>query len=351
MPRRRIGSCSCACRCGREAGWDALLAQERCSCACGPAAFSCSRSLQWPSGPAEAHPSSRCHPTAAQAMGRLKELAQSGIHFCVGLDLEPYGAGLGGWAVCCAASAGGWVCTLHTQRLLMLPHRSCCFALKQCFCRLVCERAVHAAGRPGSQHRGAGHVVGAGVWVGVAAAAACGRERQPRAPLCPLGGVWLSNSTRCCVLHKGVGEPCTHSLLHRCRRDEAGQVQRVTVDGMERDMKVKFLRVRGSSALLGIVAACLPAAAAGTAQAVGWCVVACRPWMLVLHVPHAHPSCRCVRPSSRPCPTASRPSGCAWGRWTASCTLECPSSSSETCRVGGRRGLVGMAELGMFGCD
>lgn len=26
-----------------------------------------------------------------QAMARLKELAQSGIHFCVGLDLEPYG--------------------------------------------------------------------------------------------------------------------------------------------------------------------------------------------------------------------------------------------------------------------
>ena len=34
------------------------------------------------------------HDTAlpcSQAMGRLKELAQSGIHFCVGLDLEPYG--------------------------------------------------------------------------------------------------------------------------------------------------------------------------------------------------------------------------------------------------------------------
>ena len=29
-----------------------------------------------------------------QAMARLKELAQSGIHFCVGLDLEPYGAGV-----------------------------------------------------------------------------------------------------------------------------------------------------------------------------------------------------------------------------------------------------------------
>ncbi len=26
-------------------------------------------------------------------MARLKELAQSGIHFCVGLDLEPYGSG------------------------------------------------------------------------------------------------------------------------------------------------------------------------------------------------------------------------------------------------------------------
>lgn len=36
-------------------------------------------------------------------MGRLKELAQSGIHFCVGLDLEPYGEAAG-WmrAGCCA---------------------------------------------------------------------------------------------------------------------------------------------------------------------------------------------------------------------------------------------------------
>lgn len=31
----------------------------------------------------------------SQAMGRLKELAQSGIHFCVGLDLEPYGEAAG----------------------------------------------------------------------------------------------------------------------------------------------------------------------------------------------------------------------------------------------------------------
>lgn len=31
-----------------------------------------------------------------------------------------------------------------------------------------------------------------------------------------------------------------------CRRDERGRVQRVTVDGMERDQQVKFLRVSGA---------------------------------------------------------------------------------------------------------
>ena len=37
---------------------------------------------------------------------------------------------------------------------------------------------------------------------------------------------------------------CLPACLAASRRDEAGQVQRVTVDGMEREMKVKFLRVR-----------------------------------------------------------------------------------------------------------
>lgn len=63
-----------------------------------------------------------CHPTAPQAMGRLKELAQSGIHFCVGLDLEPYGEGLGGQAVSCVASAGGWVCALARGAASVCTH-------------------------------------------------------------------------------------------------------------------------------------------------------------------------------------------------------------------------------------
>ncbi|KAL4440632.1 hypothetical protein ABPG75_003633 [Micractinium tetrahymenae] len=78
-----------------------------------------------------------------QAMARLKELAQSGIHFCVGLDLEPYGSFVSG---------------LYT----------------------------------------------------------------------PTGDLDLSIEG------------------HATWQDEAGRVQRVTVDGMERNMKVKFLRALAS---------------------------------------------------------------------------------------------------------
>lgn len=100
----------------------------------------------------------------------------------------------------------------------------------------------------------------------------------------------LSNSTRCCVLHKGVGEPCTHSLLHRCRRDEAGQVQRVTVDGMERDMKVKFLRVRAALAWLRYSYRLLACRwMTGAAQAAGWRVVACGIGCWCSMFPPAHP--------------------------------------------------------------
>lgn len=91
----------------------------------------------------------QCTPTGRevqlrlQAMARLKELAQSGIHFCVGLDLEPYGSFVSG---------------LYT----------------------------------------------------------------------PSGDLDLSIEG------------------HATWRDEAGRVQRVTVDGMEREMKVKFLRALAS---------------------------------------------------------------------------------------------------------
>jgi DNA polymerase sigma len=87
----------------------------------------------------QATPSHRELQMRLQAMGRLKELAQSGIHFCVGLDLEPYGSFVSG---------------------LYTPYGDLDLSIE-----------------------------GQATW-----------------------------------------------------RDEAGQVQRVTVDGMEREMKVKFLR-------------------------------------------------------------------------------------------------------------
>ncbi len=109
-----------------------------------------------------------------QAMARLKELAQSGIHFCVGLDLEPYGGqgsplSLTLTALCLCAYLGQGLqarpacnlCPLRQSGRFLSP---LCppgtFALPLPACRLLCQRAVHPHRGPGPQHRGARHVVG-----------------------------------------------------------------------------------------------------------------------------------------------------------------------------------------------
>jgi hypothetical protein len=99
-------------------------------------------------------------------MAQLKELAQSGIHFCVGLDLEPYGGwvrvalldrallfllGYAGPQIAgrCLQVWASWSSVCAAPPCLVCTALACLPWLPLPTCRLVCERAVHTHWRPG----------------------------------------------------------------------------------------------------------------------------------------------------------------------------------------------------------